>query len=164
MCLDFVDLHLVHFLFVFVVICTACAFCGSTSISFDFLLMTISFDLTQSPSRQLHAGVRSCKGNFFFRPFGRTRFSACCGVVSLSVLGPYRWCLSLALGAALAFCSSFRELFVRFLAGFFECATEKVGQARLSSLFRLQFGLFLNRGGVVGLTYVPSRRILLFPS
>ena len=39
------DLHLVHFLFVFVVICTACAFCGSTSISFDFLLMTISFDL-----------------------------------------------------------------------------------------------------------------------
>ena len=121
-------------------------------------------DGAESPSRQLHAGVRSCKGNFFFRRFGRTRFSACCGVVSLSVLGPYRWCLSLALGAALAFFSSFRELFVRFLAGFFECATEKVGQARLTSLFRLQFGLFLNRGGVVGLTYVPSRRILLFPS
>ena len=32
--------------------------------------------------------------------------------LSLSVLGPYRWCLSLALGAALAFYSSFRELFV----------------------------------------------------
>ena len=85
-------------------------------------------------------------------------------MVSLSVLGPYRWCLSLVLGAALAFFSLFRELFVRFLAGFFECATEKVGQARLSSLFRLQFGLFLNRGGVAGLTYVPSRRIILFPS